>query len=316
LYGISMVYGATGTLSIYDVGRALFEHQANLTVLLFGLVFVVSGVAFKLGVVPFHMWIPDVYEGAPTAVTLLVSSAPKLAAFSMAYRLLAIGMWDLADQWQKMLMFLSVASIVLGNLAAIAQSNLKRMLAYSAISHMGFMLLGLMTGVVGGERNFVYNAYASAMFYAIVYVISTMAAFGIMLLMSRAGFESENIDDFKGLNKRSSWWAAMMAVVMFSMAGLPFFVGFFSKFFVLQSVITAGYWWVAVLAVMMSLVGAYYYLRIVKIMYFDEPTDIAPLRTTVGVRFVLSSNVLALAVLGLFPNGLMQLCVAILRNSI
>lgn len=316
LYGISMVYGATGTLSIIDVARALFEGQANRTVLLFGLVFVVAGVCFKLGVVPFHMWIPDVYQGAPTSITLLVASAPKVAAFAMAIRLLAIGMWDLADQWQTMLLFVGIASIILGNLAAIAQTNIKRMLAYSGISHMGFLLLGFACGVVDGERHFVYNAYGSAMFYSLTYLISTLAGFGILLLLSRAGFEAENIDDLKGLNRRSSWWAAMMAIVMFSMAGIPFFVGFFSKFFILQSVISAGHWWIAVVAVLFSLIGAYYYLRVVKVMFFDEPTETEPIGGSWGVRTVLSLNVLGMAALGLFPGWLMQLCVILLRNSI
>ncbi|MFA9439468.1 NADH-quinone oxidoreductase subunit NuoN [Uliginosibacterium sp. sgz301328] len=316
LYGISMVYGATGTLSIIDVARALFEGQANRTVLLFGLVFVVAGVCFKLGVVPFHMWIPDVYQGAPTSITLLVASAPKVAAFAMAFRLLAIGMWDLADQWQTMLLFVGIFSIILGNLAAIAQSNIKRMLAYSGISHMGFLLLGFACGVVDGERHFVYNAYGSAMFYSLTYLISTLAGFGILLLLSRAGFEAENIDDLKGLNRRSSWWAAMMAIVMFSMAGIPFFVGFFSKFFILQSVISAGHWWTAVVAVVFSLIGAYYYLRVVKVMFFDEPTETESIGGGWGVRTVLSLNVLGLAALGLFPGWLMQLCVVLLRNSI
>ncbi|MFT4174647.1 MAG: NADH-quinone oxidoreductase subunit NuoN [Rhodocyclaceae bacterium] len=316
LYGISMVYGATGTLSIIDVARALYEGQANRTVLLFGLVFVVAGVCFKLGVVPFHMWIPDVYQGAPTSITLLVASTPKLAAFVMAFRLLAIGMWDLADQWQQMLLIVGILSIILGNVAAIAQSNIKRMLAYSGISHMGFLLLGMACGVVDGERHFVYNAYASAMFYSVTYLITTLAGFGILLLMSRAGFDAENIDDLKGLNRRSSWWAAMMAIVMFSMAGIPFFVGFFSKFFVLQSVIAADHLKLAVVAVLFSLIGAYYYLRVVKVMFFDDATETAPIAAGWGVRAVLSVNVLAVALLGLFPSGLMELCVIVLRSSI
>lgn len=316
LYGMSMVYGATQSLNIIDVARALYEQQANRTILLFGLAFLVAGISFKLGVVPFHMWIPDVYHGAPTAVTLFVSSAPKLAAFAMAFRLLAVGMWDLADHWQRMLMFVGLASIVLGNIAAIAQTNLKRMLAYSGISHMGFLVLALMSGVINGDRGFVHNAYAASTFYALTYVLMTLAAFGVMLLMSREGFEAEDIIDFRGLNKRSSWWAGMMAIVMFSMAGIPFFVGFFSKFFVLQAVIAAGYMWLAIVAVMMSLIGAYYYLRVVKTMYFDEPVETMPLASGRGVKLVLSVNVLAIAVLGLFPGMLMQLCVVIVQNSL
>ena len=261
LYGISMLYGATGTLEISGVAQAIYHQAGNKTVLMFGLVFIVAGLAFKLGVVPFHMWIPDVYHGAPTAITLFIASAPKLAAFAMAMRLLVNGLFELADQWQSMLMFLAILSIVLGNFAAIAQPNIKRMLGYSGISHMGFMLLGLMSGVVGGDRHFALNAYSSSMFYVISYVLMSMASFGVVLLLSRVGVEAETLDDFKGLNKRSSWFAGVMAMVMFSMAGIPFFVGFFAKFSVLQAVVAAGYIWIAVLAVIMSLIGAFYYLR-------------------------------------------------------
>ena len=316
LYGMSMVYGAAQSLDIIDVARALYEQQANRTILLFGLAFLVAGISFKLGVVPFHMWIPDVYQGAPTAVTLFISSAPKLAAFAMAFRLLAVGLWDLAEHWQRMLMFVGLASIVLGNLSAIAQTNLKRMLAYSGISHMGFLVLAMMSGVINGDRGFVHNAYAASTFYALTYVLMTLGAFGIMLLMTRAGFEAESISDFKGLNKRSRWWAGMMAIVMFSMAGIPFFVGFFSKFFVLQAVIAAGYLWLAVAAVAMSLIGAFYYLRIVKVMYFDEPTDSAVIEAGFGTKLALSINVLAIAIIGLFPGMLMQVCVVIVQNSL
>lgn len=316
LYGLSMIYGATQTLNVVDVARALYEQQANRTVLLFGLVFVVAGVSFKFGLVPFHMWVPDVYHGAPTAVTLFISSVPKLAAFAMAFRLLSVGLWDLAEHWQRMLMFVGLASIALGNLAAIAQTNLKRMLAYSGISHMGFVVLGMMSGVIGGDRSFVHNAYAASMFYVLTYVLMTLGSFGIMLLMSRVGFEAEEIDDFKGLNKRSRWWAGMMATAMFSLAGIPFFVGFFSKFFVLQAVIAAGYLWIAVAVVLLSLVGAFYYLRVVKVMYFDEPVDLSPIQGGVGDRWILSVNVLAIAVIGLLPGMLMQLCVFVVQNSL
>jgi len=313
LYGMSMVYGATQSLGLVDIARSLVDPQAaNRTVLLFGLVFVVAGVSFKLGVVPFHMWIPDVYEGSPTAVTLFIASASKLAAFAMVCRLLALGMWDLVDHWKLMLLIVAIASIILGNLTAIVQTNLKRMLAYSGISHMGFLLLGFASTTQHGST----NAYASALFYALTYVLSTLAAFGIILLMSRAGLEAENIDDFKGLNKRSSWWAGLMAVVMLSMAGLPIFVGFFAKFFVLQAVWSAGYSALAVLAVLMSLVGAFYYLRIVKVMFFDEPADMAPIEACRGVRVLLSANVLAVAVLGIFPSLLMQVCVVVVQSSL
>ena len=306
LYGISMVYGATGSLDIHEVGQRIAAGGGNKTVLVFGLVFVVAGLAFKLGVVPFHMWIPDVYHGAPTAVTLFIGSAPKLAAFAIAMRVLVSGMAGLAEHWQVMLMILSALSIALGNLAAIAQSNLKRMLAYSAISHMGFMLLGILSGIVGGDPRFALNAYSSAMFYAITYVLMSLGAFGMILLLSRASFEAENIEDFKGLNKRSPWFAAMMMILMFSMAGMPFFVGFFAKFAVLQAVVAAKMVWLAVFAVLFSLVGAFYYLRVVKVMYFDAPTDVAPLEAPRDMRFLISINGLAVALLGLLPEGALE----------
>lgn len=316
LYGMSMVYGATGSLELAGVAQSIYHQAANREVLMFGLIFIVAGLAFKLGVVPFHMWVPDVYHGAPSAVTLLIASAPKLAAFAMAMRLLVNGMFELADQWQAMLMFLAVLSVILGNLAAIAQSNLKRMLAYSGISHMGFVLLGLLSGVVEGDRHFALNAYSSAMFYAASYVIMSLASFGLIILLSRAGFEAENIDDFKGLNKRSPWFAAMMMIVMFSMAGVPFFIGFFAKFAVLQAVVAAGYIWLAVLAVMMSLIGAFYYLRLVKVMYFDEPEDTSPIQASADMRVLLSANGLAIAGLGLMPQALMSVCAYAMLGSL
>lgn len=316
LYGISMLYGAAGTLEISGVAQAIYQQAGNKTVLMFGLVFIVAGLAFKLGVVPFHMWIPDVYHGAPTSITLFIASAPKLAAFAMAMRLLVNGLFEFAEQWQSMLMVLAVLSIVLGNLAAIAQSNLKRMLGYSGISHMGFMLLGLVSGVVGGDRHFALNAYSSAMFYVVSYVLTSLASFGVLLLLSRAGFEAETLDDFKGLNKRNSWFAGVMAMVMFSMAGIPFFVGFFAKFSVLQAVVAAGYIWIAILAVVMSLIGAYYYLRVVKVMFFDEPLDATPLTAPADMRVLLSLNGIAIAGLGLVPQGLMSLCAYSLLGSL
>ncbi|MBL8495004.1 MAG: NADH-quinone oxidoreductase subunit N, partial [Rhodocyclaceae bacterium] len=284
-------------------------------VLTFGLVFLVAGLAFKLGVVPFHMWIPDVYQGAPTAVTLMIGSAPKLAAFAMAIRLLVFGMFDMATHWQPMLIFLAVLSIALGNIAAIAQTNIKRMLGYSAISHMGFMLLGLLAGIGADGGNHGANAYASAMFYAVAYVLMSLASFGMVILLSRTGFEAENLDDFKGLNKRSPWFAAMMMIVMFSMAGIPFFVGFFAKFWVLQAVVHADRTWLAVYAVVMSLIGAFYYLRVVKLMYFDEPNDEAPIVAAPDMRLILSLNSLAIAVLGLMPGQLMSLCAYVLTGG-
>lgn len=306
LYGMSMVYGAVGSLELYEIGQRIALGGGNKTVLVFGLVFVVAGLAFKLGVVPFHMWIPDVYHGAPTAVTLFIGSAPKLAAFAISLRVLVTGLAELAEHWQVMLMILAALSIALGNLAAIAQTNLKRMLAYSAISHMGFMLLGLLSGIVGGDPSFTPNAYSSAMFYAIAYVLMSLGSFGMILLLSRAGFEAENIEDFKGLNKRSPWFAAIMMILMFSMAGVPFFVGFFAKFAVLQAVVAAKQIWLAVFAVLFSLVGAFYYLRVVKVMYFDAPTDTAPIQAPRDMRILLSINGLAVALLGLLPDGVLK----------
>lgn len=316
LYGMSMVYGATGSLEFSAIAQAIYNEAANRTVLMFGLVFLVAGISFKLGVVPFHMWVPDVYQGAPTAVTLMIATAPKLAAFAMAVRLLIWALFDIAEEWQTMLMLVGVASIVLGNLAAIAQQNIKRMLAYSGISHMGFMLLGLLAGVVDGDRHFALNAYSSAMFYAVSYVIMSLASFGMLILLSRAGFEAENIDDFKGLNRRSPWFALMMLFVMFSMAGIPFFIGFFAKLSVLQAVVAAGYFWLAVVAVLMSVAGAFYYLRVVKVMYFDEPVDASPIHAPAEVRVMLSANGIAIAALGLAPQMLMSLCAYALLGSL
>ena len=316
LYGMSMIYGATGSLEITGIAERLYAGDANKTVLVFGLVFLVSGLAFKLGVVPFHMWIPDVYHGAPTSVTLFIGSAPKLAAFAIVMRLLVNGLITLAQDWQAMLIILSVLSMAIGNLAAIAQTNLKRMLAYSAISHMGFMLLGITTGVVSGDARYALNAYSSAMFYVVAYVLTTAAAFGMILLMARAGFEADNLEDYKGLNRRSPWFAGIMLMVMFSMAGIPFFVGFFAKFSVLQAVVAAGYMWLAIVAVLFSLIGAFYYLRVVKLMYFDAPADDSPLQATTDMRILISANGLAVALLGLFPQVIMSLCAYALLRSL
>ena len=316
LYGISMIYGATGTLEITAVAERLFSNQADMIVLVFGVVFLVAGIAFKLGVVPFHMWIPDVYHGAPTAVTLIIASAPKLAAFVIVMRVLVSGLLVAAQDWQNMLLILSVLSMAVGNFAAIAQTNIKRMLAYSAISHMGFMLLGLTVGVVGGDVRFAINAYSSSMFYIVTYVLTSAGAFGMILLLSRAGFESEEISDFAGLNKRSPWFAAVMMMMMFSMAGIPFFVGFFAKFSVLQAVVAAGHVWLAIAAVFFSLVGAYYYLRVVKVMYFDQATDDTPIQTSLNVKLLMSTNGLAVALLGIFPQTLMSVCAFALMRSL
>ncbi|MEZ5642058.1 MAG: NADH-quinone oxidoreductase subunit NuoN [Burkholderiaceae bacterium] len=312
LYGLSMIYGATGTLDLAGVVKAVGSGQIKHQVLVFGLVFVVSGLAFKFGVVPFHMWIPDVYQGAPTAVTLMIGAAPKLAAFAMSIRLLVEGLLPLAVDWQQMLAVLAVASLLIGNLAAIAQTNLKRMLAYSTIAQMGFVLLGLLSGVVDGNVAPAANAYSSAMFYVISYVLTTLASFGIILLLSREGFESEEIADLAGLNQRSPLYAGIMAICLFSLAGIPPLVGFQAKLSVLQALVSTGQpllIGLAVFAVMMSLVGAFYYLRVVKVMYFDAPVEqVGPIVAPLDVRAVLSLNGLLVLVLGILPGALMTLC--------
>lgn len=312
LYGLSMMYGATGSLEIGEVFKAIATGQINKAVLALGLVFVVSGLAFKLGAVPFHMWVPDVYHGAPTAVTLLIGGAPKLAAFAITIRLLVEGLSGMAENWQQMLIVLSVGSMAIGNLIAIAQRNLKRMLAYSTIANIGFMLLGLTPTVIGANTLSAANGYSSAMFYIVSYVMTTLGTFGIILLLSRQGFESENIDDLKGLARRSPWYAGVMAVFMFSLAGVPPTVGFYAKFSVLQAIVSTnvtGYIVLAVVAVVLSLVGAFYYLRLVKVMYFDEPVETAPIVASGEVRALLSLNGAAVLIFGLLPGGLMAVCV-------
>ncbi len=311
LYGLSMLYGATGTLDVNRVAQAIASGEVKHQVLVFGLVFVVSGLAFKLGVVPFHMWIPDVYQGAPTVVTLLIGGAPKLAAFAIFIRLLVEGMLPLALDWQQMLMVLSIGSLLVGNLAAIAQTNIKRMLAFSTISQMGFVLLGLMSGVINGNTISSADAYGASMFYVVTYVLTTLGSFGVVLLLARKGFESEEIADFAGLNQRSPLYAAVMAVCLFSLAGIPPMVGFYAKLSVLQALIASGealHIGLAVYAVMMSLVGAFYYLRIVKLMYFDEPVQTAPIEAGADVRLVLTLNGALVLLLGLLPHSLMALC--------
>ena len=317
LYGMSMIYGATGSLEIPAVAESLFSGEANKTILVFGVVFLVSGIAFKLGVVPFHMWIPDVYHGAPTAVAIFIGSAPKLAAFAIVIRMLVSGLIVVSKDWQTMLLILSVLSMAIGNFGAIAQTNLKRMLAYSAISHMGFMLLGLATGVVEGDARYALNAYSSSMFYIITYVLTSAGTFGMIMLLAKSGFESDEISDFAGLNKRNSWFAAMMMMMMFSMAGVPFFVGFFAKFSVLQAVVAAGHLWLAIAAVFFSLVGAYYYLRVIKVMYFDQPpVNATRIEASMDVKVLMSVNGLAVALIGVFPQTLMSLCVFSLLRSL
>ena len=319
LYGLSLVYGATCSLDLTGVMQSIAGGESALKaspqVLILGLVFVVAGLAFKLGVVPFHMWVPDVYHGAPTVITLMIGGAPKLAAFAIVIRLLVEGLQPLAIDWQQMLAVLSVASLLVGNLAAIAQTNLKRMLAFSTISQMGFLLLGLLAGVVAGEKGAdlsnMSNAYSASMFYVITYVLTTLGTFGVIMLLSRNGFESENIQDLAGLNQRSPLYAAVMGICMFSLAGVPPMVGFYAKLSVLQALLASSqpvYIGLAVFAVMMSLVGAFYYLRLVKVMYFDAATQTAPIEAGFDVRSVLSINGALVLVLGIVPGGLMTLC--------
>lgn len=311
LYGMSMLYGATGSLDVGTVFQVIAKGEANRQVLTFGLVFVVAGLAFKLGAVPFHMWVPDVYQGAPTAATLLIAGAPKIASFGMAMRLLVDGMLGLAVDWQQMLGVLAVCSLLIGNLAAIAQTNLKRMLAYSTIAQMGFLLLGLIAGVVNGNTLSAANAYSSAMFYILTYVVTTLGTFGLIMLMARAGFEAEEIADLSGLHKRSPLLAGVMAIFLFSLAGVPPMVGFYAKLAVLQALVSTNdpvLIQIAIFAVVMSLIGAFYYIRVVKVMYFDEPKDTSAIVTPGGARTVLSLNGAAVLVLGIVPGGLMTMC--------
>jgi NADH-quinone oxidoreductase subunit N len=310
LYGLSMVYGATGSLQIAEVAGKIATHHANQTLLVFGLVFVVAGLGFKLGAVPFHMWLPDVYHGAPTAVTLLIGSAPELATFAFVLRILvaALGGQTLLIEWQQMLILLAVLSMAVGNITAIAQTNIKRMLAYSTISHMGFMLLGILAGSA--------NGYGAAMFYIVVYVLTVAGAFAMIMLLSRAGYEADQLSDFKGLNQRNPWYAFIMLLIMFSLAGIPPAVGFYAKLSVFQAVMDRGMIWLAVVAVLFSLVGAFYYLRVVKLMYFDAPVDNSPLASTADVRALITANGLAVLVLGLLPGGLMELCQRAIQGSL
>ncbi len=309
LYGMSMIYGATGTLQIDLVAQALLGGGGNNTLLVFGLVFVVSAIAFKLGAVPYHMWVPDVYQGAPTAITLLIGTVPEYAAFAMLLRLLAgaLGSPELMMQWQGMLAILALLSVTLGHVVAIAQTNLKRMLAYSTIANMGYVLMGFLGADV--------NGYTAAMFYIVAYVMTSLVSFGMILLLSRAGFEADRIDDLKGLNQRSPWWAFMMLLAMFSLAGLPPTIGFYGKLMVLQSAVKAGYIWLAVVGVLAALVGAFYYLRIVKLMYFDDPVDTSPIVARGDTRWLLSGNGLALLLFGILPQIPIGICYVALVQS-
>ena len=311
LYGLSMMYGATGSLDLTAVFQATASGHIKHQVLVLGVVFVVCGIAFKLGAAPFHMWVPDVYQGAPTAVTLMIAGAPKLAAFALMMRLLVDGMLPMAIDWQQMLLVLAVLSLLIGNLSAIAQTNLKRMLAFSTIAQMGFVLIGMLAGVNNGNTLSAANAYSSAMFYMISYVLTTLGVFGVILLLAREGFESEEVSDLAGLNQRSPLFAGVMAVCLFSLAGVPPLVGFFAKLSVLQALIASeqiSSLLMAVFAVMMSLVGAFYYLRIIKVMYFDPPLTASTVSADNHVKVVLAINGGLVLVLGLLPGDLMSLC--------
>ncbi len=304
LYGISIFYGITGTLNINQLAEVVSLKIEQYPVpMAFALTFIVVGLAFKLGAVPFHMWLPDVYQGAPTSVTLLIGTAPKIAGFAMAMRLLVDGLGDLQVDWSQMLMALSVLSLAIGNVIAIAQTNFKRMLAYSTISHVGFILLGILSGTA--------NGYASAMFYTITYAITSSVAFGVLLLLNRKGSEAENIADLTGLNDSHPWHAAMLAIAMFSMAGVPPTVGFYAKLSVLQSVVQIELVWLAVFAVLFSVIGLFYYLRVIKVMYFDKPIpdQIITIKQALDVKILLSANGLTLLGLGIFPSALMGYCI-------
>lgn len=306
LYGISMLYGITGSVDIGVVRNALAGSGGN-PLATYALVFIVAGVAFKLGAVPFHMWIPDVYEGAPTAVTMFIATAPKIAAFAMAMRLLVDGLQPLSLDWQLMLTWLAVGSMLLGNIVAIVQSNIKRMLGYSTIAHMGFLLLGVLSADTGG--------YAAAMFYAIVYALMTLGAFGVVMLVAGEGSaEADRIQDFKGLAQRSPWFALVMLIMMFSLAGVPPFAGFWAKWFVIKEVIAAGHVWLAGLAVLSSIIGAYYYLQVIRMMYFEQPEHAGEVRASGDMEIALSANGVAVLLLGVMPGLLMAVCIAAMRG--
>ncbi|WP_376693215.1 NADH-quinone oxidoreductase subunit NuoN [Wenzhouxiangella sp. EGI_FJ10409] len=302
LFGMSLIFGATGSLDLTAVNDALAAGMGESMLLSVGLVFIVLGIAFKLGAVPLHMWVPDVYHGAPLPITLFLSSVPKLAAVALAIRLLDNGLIELHGDWQGMLIVLAALSMVLGNVVAIAQTNIKRMLAYSTISHMGFVLLGLLPATQQG--------YAAAMFYAIVYAIMSAGAFAVLIMLSNKGSEAENLDDLKGLAKRNPWQALMMLMLMFSLAGIPVFVGFFAKWQVIAAALSAGFTGLSILAVITAVIGAFYYLRVVKLMYFDEPEDATPVTAPVDFRAVLTVNGVTMLGLGVFSGGLISLCVS------
>jgi len=317
LYGMSMIYGATGQLDLRLIAQVIGSGNAERLPLVFGVVFIVAGLAFKLAAAPFHMWTPDVYQGSPTSVTLILGAAPKLAAFAITLRLLVEGLHGIAIDWQPMLLILAVLSLAIGNIAAIAQTNFKRMLAYSTISHMGFVFLGLLSGVVEGAAVAAGSAYCSSLFYVVIYVLTTLVTFGLILLLSREGFECEEISDLKGLNRRNPVLAGLLLVSMFSLTGIPPLAGFYAKLAVLQALIGAGYIAMAVVAVLFSLIGAFYYLRVVKVAYFDEPEgELVPVNTGIVTNGLMSLNGLLILALGILPGGLMALCVRVIESSL
>lgn len=306
LYGMSMIYGITGSLDL-----AVISEQApkvtDQIVLVFGIVFLLIGVAFKLGAVPFHMWVPDVYHGAPTAVTLFIGSAPKLAAFAMLMRLLIDGLGSVMAQWQDILILLILMSLAVGNIVAIAQVNIKRMLAYSTISHIGFLMLGVMTGTQAG--------ISASMFYTITYTLMSLGSFGMIILLSRKGFEAEKLEDFKGLNQRSPWYAFLMMILMFSMAGVPPFLGFWAKMSVLREVVAVDMIWLAAASVVFSIIGAFYYLRVIKIMYFDKADTTEAITCSTDMSVMISLNAIFVLMIGLFPGSLLSLCLKVVNAS-
>ena len=298
LYGMSMIYCATSSLDLSVIAAALLNHPMDHAILVLGLVFMVAGLAFKLGAVPFQMWVPDVYEGSPSSIAMLISSVPKLAAFAITVRLLGDGLQSMMVDWKQMMLIMAILSIGIGNITAIAQTNIKRMYAYSTISHIGFILFGLMSGTL--------NGYASSLFYVISYMFMTLASFAVLIMMSRKNFDCQTLEDFKGLNKRNSWYAFLMLITMLSMAGIPPTIGFYAKFMVLQAAFDAGFAGFVVYAVLMALVGMFYYMRIVKLMYFDEPKLKNNIEAPIDMKWILSANALALLVIGLVPHTFME----------
>ena len=309
LYGMSMLYGVTGSLDLIEIFKTVADPRVNHLVMAFGLVFIVSGLAFKLGVVPFHMWVPDVYQGAPTAVTLMIAAAPKLAAFALLFRLLVNTLLPLLGDWQPMLILLAVLSLLVGNITAIAQTNVKRMLAYSAIAQMGFVLLGMLSV-------FDDHAFSAALFYVITYVLTTLGSFGLLMVLSRKGYDCETLSGLKGLNKKHPWFAFIGLVMMFSLAGIPPTVGFAAKLGVLEALVDAEHTFIAIIAVMASLIGAFYYLRVVKVMYFDEPEHEIAVTGSGIAKGILSLNCVLVLVLGMVPAGLMTICLDAMRRTL